>query len=102
VSRPQIGINILHASVCLSVCLSRDQADPSHDADVTGLLLITGSKSVPPTCTACYTALMSLHVCTEIIQQQPSDQASGKNFSLRRERVWRRGGKLPSFPDLSS
>lgn len=52
--RALAGINII-AHVRLSVRLLRDQADPSHDVDVTRLLLITGSLPGPPTCTACYT-----------------------------------------------
>lgn len=60
-NKPQIGVlapwsiqylDQYNRYVRLSVRLLRDQADPSHDADVTQLLLITGSLDEPPASTA--------------------------------------------------
>jgi hypothetical protein len=56
------GINII-AHVRLSIRALRDQADPSHNVDVTRLLLITGSLPGPPTCTASYAVQICLLHC---------------------------------------
>ena len=78
--KPQIGVlapwslhylDQYNRYVRLSVRLLRDQADPSHDADVTQLLLITGSLEERPACTAfpystCQQTVLFLAVCYQM------------------------------------
>ena len=79
-NKPQIGVlapwsihylDQYNRYVRLSVRLLRDQAYPSHDADVTQLLLITGSLDEPPAWTAfsqstCQQTVLFLAICCQM------------------------------------
>lgn len=79
-NKPQIGVlapwsihflDQYNRYVRLSVRLLRDQAYPSHEADVTQLLLITGSLDKPPAWTAfprstCQQTVQFLVICCQM------------------------------------
>jgi len=79
-NKPQIGVlapwsihymDQYNRYVRLSVRLLRDQAYPSHEADVTQLLLITGSLDEPPAWTAlpqntCQQTVLFLAICCQM------------------------------------